>query len=378
VSAPRQIFALFLAASAFALAPAAASAAEGDAEVRVVGGSQTSAAAYPWQAAVVGSPAKYSGNGFWRQFCGGSLITSRIVITAAHCVADGDPDCGPPGDPPVCGATTDPNGDGTVRLDGDDVGAILGRTTLSDSSQGAEHAVANVRVHPGFDEGSLERDVAYLVLATPSSQPTIDIAGSGEERLWDPGRPTEVSGWGVTESSSNGSDTLRAAVTPVIDDAVCGGDGVNGAAFDPATMVCAGYLSGGIDTCQGDSGGPLQAPGQAADGGLVYRLVGITSWGYGCAAANAPGVYSRVAEPVLRAEIAVEVAGLEDDNGLAHEPVAGSGAVPRAATVAPPDSNSPVVPLLTARQRAIQKCKKIRSKVKRRRCMKKARRLPIA
>jgi secreted trypsin-like serine protease len=300
------------------------------------------------------------------------------VITAAHCVADGDPDCGPPGDPPVCGATTDPNGDGTVRLDGDDVGAILGRTTLSDSSQGTEHQVADVRVHPGFVESSLDRDVAYLVLASPSSQPAIDIAGAGEEQLWDPGSPTEVSGWGVTEFSSYGSDTLRAAVTPVIDDVVCGGDGANGGAFHAALMVCAGYLSGGIDTCQGDSGGPLQAPGQSADGGLLYRLIGITSWGYGCAAANAPGVYSRAAEPALRAEIAAQVAGLEDANGLVHEPVAGSGAVPRAATAVPPESISPVAPVPTARQRAIQKCKKIRSKVKRRRCMKKARRLPIA
>ncbi|ESO99089.1 hypothetical protein LOTGIDRAFT_147055 [Lottia gigantea] len=49
--------------------------------------------------------------------------------------------------------------------------------------------------------------------------------------------------------------------------------------------MCAGYIEGGIDTCQGDSGGPLV---------YKYTLMGVTSFGNGCAKPNAPGVYARV------------------------------------------------------------------------------------
>ena len=71
-------------------------------------------------------------------------------------------------------------------------------------------------------------------------------------------------------------------------------------------MVCAGFDAGGVDTCQGDSGGgPLAASTQdplpaSANDPSQWRLMGITSWGDGCARPKKPGVYARVAAPAIR------------------------------------------------------------------------------
>jgi secreted trypsin-like serine protease len=347
------------------LAPASASASSGaTVQPKIVGGSTASISQYPWQAAVVISPSKLSGNAHQRQFCGGSLLTSRIVITAGHCVADTDPDCtfcGSDTLPPVCTAISDPSpGDGTCKLDANDVDVVLGRSTLSDASQGTEATVQAVKLQDNFNgdyqgDGVPRFDVAYLVLSSASSQTSIKIAGTDEDALWDPGSPEQISGWGTaSETARDTEDTLRAATVDVIPDSTCASGSIYGSDFDPATMLCAGFLSGGVDTCFGDSGGPLQAP--VPGGG--YRLVGLTGWGNGCAEANAPGVYTRVAGPTMRSLIQSDVSGLESLYGLPAEGIFGSA-----------QPSSP--PAVTTNP--FKKCKRIHKKKKRRRCIKKVR-----
>jgi trypsin len=337
------------------LAPASALADGGTVQPKVVGGSTASVSTYPWQAAVVDSTAQTPGqNAHRRQFCGGSLLTSRIVLTAGHCVADTDPDCSV-----LCGVN-DPGGDGTAKIDPNDVDVVLGRSTLSDGSQGAEYGVSAVVLGTNFDGNYQGDDVprydaAYLVLSSASGQTPIKIAGTDEGALWDPGSPEEVSGWGSTDESGGTVDTLRAATVPVLADSSCSSPSVYGIDFDAATMLCAGSLSGGVDSCFGDSGGPLQAPLQ----GGGYRLVGITGWGEGCARANAPGVYTRVAGPTMRSLIASDVSGINSSYGLPVENIFGSGGQPRTATAPGP-----------TKAKALKKCKRKHNRKKRRRCIK--------
>ncbi len=346
------------------LVPATASAQSGGSvQPKIVGGSTSSVSQYPWQAAVVVAPSKQLGNAHQRQFCGGSLLTSRIVITAGHCVADGDPDCATNA---LC-VLNDPGGDKTVQLDANDLDVVLGRTTLTDTSQGTEASVQAVKLRANYN-GNFQGDdvprfdVAYLVLSSASSQTPIKIAGTDEGALWDTDSPEDVSGWGAAgETATDTENTLRAATVQVLPDSACGG--AYGSDFDPATMLCAGVPGGGVDTCFGDSGGPLEAPLQ----GGGYRLVGITGWGEGCAEAGFPGVYTRVAGLAMRSLIQSDVSSLESTYGLPAEGIFGSGgpplgsAVPAAATQS---FNS---------AKAMKKCKRIHKKKKRRRCIKRVR-----
>lgn len=339
------MIAAIAAAAAAAVAHAPAGASASSANPYIIGGSTTTIGKYPWQAGVVSDPAKVGGDGYDRQFCGGVLITPYVVLTAAHCVYHTDPDDG-------------------SQLDPDDVNVILGRTVLS-SGEGAELDVRAVAYEPGYVT-SAGGDVGYLVLQSPSTQATVKLAGSDEAAVWAAGRATEVSGWGATEYGY--PDTLRWATTPIVSDATCGDPSSYGGDFEAATMVCAGYISGGVDTCYGDSGGPLQAP--IAGGG--YRLAGLTSWGYGCAEPGYPGVYARVAGDVLRPKIAAQVDVFETAFGLPSTDVVGSGATP------PPETVQPVTQATGSRRAAaVRKCKKIRIKKKRGRCLRKARRPPL-
>jgi trypsin len=359
---PRLVLFAALASLALLMTASANAQSGGTVQPKIVGGSTASISQYPWQAAVVLSTAQSSKNAHDRQFCGGSLLTSRIVITAGHCVADTDPDCS------VTCAVSDPGGDKTARIDSNDVDVVLGRTTLTDTSQGLEQGVQAVSLRSNYNgnfqgDGVPRYDVGYLVLSAPSSQTQIKIAGTDEDALWDQGSPVDISGWGTaSETASDTENTLRAATVEVIPDSTCGSSSIYGSDFDSTTMVCAGFLSGGIDTCYGDSGGPLEAPVQ----GGGYRLVGLTGWGDGCAEANAPGVYTRVAGPTMRSLIQSDVSALESIYGLPAEGIFGGGGGQPGGASTPGGSGA----VLSAKAR--KKCKRIRDKKKRRRCIKKA------
>jgi secreted trypsin-like serine protease len=231
---------------------------------RIVGG-QPAAQAWPAQGYLrVTTPAATDA-------CGGTLVSGRWFLTAAHCAS---------------------NDNGSVLAPGA-FQITLGRSDLSVDPVAQRYAVDTVLRHESFvDTTTPQFDVALLrisSLVAPPQEP-MGIVAAGDLASWAPGTPATIIGWGATTENGPPSAQLREAIVPIVSDAACGAD--YGAVFRPATMVCAG--NGVADTCQGDSGGPLMVPRQGA-----FVLAGVTSWGYGCAEPARPGVYARVGGPVL-------------------------------------------------------------------------------
>ncbi|MFF5023623.1 S1 family peptidase [Streptomyces collinus] len=230
------------AATALAASPTATAAPQ-----PIVGGTTTTTAAYPFVMQITDA----SGS----QFCGGTLVAPRKVVTAAHCMV---------------GETTS-----SVRVVG-------GRTNLN-GTDGTVSKVGKIWVNPAYHDATDGDDVAVLTLATSMPYKPAPYVTPSQTGLYASGTTARILGWGTTSENGSSSNQLRTATVPIVSDSGCKSS--YGSDFVQSDMVCAGYTSGGVDTCQGDSGGPLLI------GGV---LAGITSWGEGCAEAGYPGVYTRL------------------------------------------------------------------------------------
>jgi trypsin len=210
----------------------------------VVGGDPVSTAQYPY--------AVFLTNRTGFQFCGGTIVGPSTVVTAAHCAAGQSPEA---------------------------LLVVAGRDDKQ-SEAGVVAEVADVWVDPDYGDVHLGADVAVLTLAV--KLPYRPARLNHDPELYQPGTLATVLGWGRTKEGGTTSRYLMGAAVPVVADGTCAKDYQD---FAATAMVCAGYPQGGVDTCQGDSGGPMLV-------GDV--LVGISSWGDGCARPGKPGVYTRV------------------------------------------------------------------------------------
>ncbi|KAJ8880658.1 hypothetical protein PR048_017128 [Dryococelus australis] len=216
---------------------------------RIVGGYQISISRAPYQAT-------YELNG--RQKCGASVISNNYALSAAHC------------------SISDAASAVSIRV-GTDQRASGG--SVHKASQIINHASYVTIPAPNFD-------VSLIKVATPfvysASVKAIPLASSVPAT----GSAVLTSGFGTTTEGGAASAHLLQVQVNIISEAECNRDYPRRIT---AQMVCAGVEAGGKDTCQGDSGGPLVHSNQ---------LVGVVSWGAGCARARSPGVYSNV--PALR------------------------------------------------------------------------------
>ena len=126
---------------------------------------------------------------------------------------------------------------------------------------------------------SSEADVLY----DPINK--LDTAGGFADSV---GAHLTVAGWGTTTEGGQPSDVPLRVRVPIVTNAQC--NDAYGTGSIAAGMVCAGFPDGQRDSCQGDSGGPLFG----VDSNGQYVLVGVVSWGFGCARPGYPGVYTRV------------------------------------------------------------------------------------
>ncbi len=232
----------------------------------IVGGDFARIVSHPYQVALI-TP----GGG---QFCGGSIIGSSTVVTAAHCV--------------------ERVGAGRVRVQAGNAHLFRGRAQI--------RRVDRIVRHPRYARQNVA-DIAILQLRQPlrfnrKVQP-IELATSAELAA---ATDAVATGWGARfEENQRGSTRLRRVSVPIVDDGTCNTIlGERRASILPRLELCAG--APGLDSCYGDSGGPLVIA--TPDG---VRLAGVTSWGLEPCGGSTPGVYAEV--PSLTRWIARHHAG---------------------------------------------------------------------
>ncbi len=226
---------------------------------RIVGGIE-STQAYSWMVSIQG---KEEGN----HFCGGTLIASNWVVTAAHCT------------------------EGAVA---DKMQVVIGIKNLDEAQTGETHSVSAIYDHIDFNfPKELDNDISLLRLSSHSELTPLEMISPADFNQIEAGSLLTTMGWGALAEFQDPRDAdypndLNEVQLPLVSPETC--REVYSDEFSSAdNPLCAGGNE--KDSCQGDSGGPLIANIDGAP-----YLVGVVSWGYGCARQGIYGIYTNVSE----------------------------------------------------------------------------------
>ncbi|XP_039749922.1 trypsin-4-like [Pararge aegeria] len=222
---------------------------------RVVNGQAIDISQIPYHAAL-----RRKSSAGWIYTCGASIITTKALLTAAHCVT-------------------------TIQLEPLQLRVAVG---TSSRSGGYVYTVKTVYVHEQYSSLTLEHDIAMVVTSKKMTfDKKVDAIFIPEPNYNLPvGMSALVSGYGFTSQEGKASSVLQAATVEVVDQNICK-SAYRQIAKISEGMLCAVANNPPRDACQGDSGGPLVTQN---------TLIGIVSWGEGCANISFPGVYTRVSE----------------------------------------------------------------------------------
>jgi len=220
---------------------------------KIVGGDAAKQGEFPY---IVSLRSKTYGH-----FCGGSLIAQNWILTAAHCVK---------------GGTIDQ--------------VWIGMLDQKNTAGVEKFKPARVIAHEKYNASTMENDYALIQLAqnssfAPVALNSVDLKIDDQSQMM-----ATTAGWGtLKEGSSSLPSLLQKVSIPLVSTEACNAkEAYDGAILD--TMICAGFKQGGKDSCQGDSGGPLVM----IDENGQHTIVGVVSWGEGCARENKYGIYSKV------------------------------------------------------------------------------------
>ncbi|EGR2182556.1 serine protease [Vibrio parahaemolyticus] len=232
---------------------------QNDVSTRIIGGEPANTSDWKFIASLVrkGQPTSIG------HFCGGSFLGGKYVLTAAHCVEG---------------------------LNADDLDIVLGLYDQNRESQAQRIAVNNIYSHTAYNSHTTNNDIALIELEHSVDSATIDLATPEVLDSVRVGDKLHVAGWGNTSTTDRVYPTVLQQVDlEYVDRATC--QNLSGNYSNVSDDgICAGYYWGGKDSCQGDSGGPL-----IVDYNGINKLLGVVSWGDGCAQPNAYGVYANVA-----------------------------------------------------------------------------------
>nr|AAT66248.1 trypsin precursor [Mayetiola destructor]AAW21245.1 digestive serine protease I [Mayetiola destructor] len=225
---------------------------------RIVGGVEIDIRDAPWQVTM---------QTMGEHLCGGSIISKKWILTAAHCT--------------------------TTSLVKSDPERVLIKSGTSLHRDGTKSKVKRIINHPKWDATTVDYDFSLLELETEleldETRKVIKLANN-RYRYRD-GTMCLVTGWGDTHKSNESTDKLRGIEVPIYPQEKCKKAYLKQGGITDR-MICAGFQKGGKDACQGDSGGPLALwlGGKTNDA----ELIGVVSWGFGCARPKYPGVYGSV------------------------------------------------------------------------------------